>query len=338
MKRVTIKDIANRVGVSASTVSRALSGDPFVNSETRERILSMADKMGYKRNPIAANFRTGRSYIIGVVVPELLSPFNAEICRGVQRVARSNGFTVMIASSEESCEREREHLKNLMNAPIDGLLISSVDGETNLDAIRAIQASGVPVVFYDREPLRDRDQEFSSVVTQDRDKAAFMTEHLLSIGGNRIVHLRGPRSIAKYNHIYSGYCDTLKKEGVELEENLVIDVETTVDAGRRAADRLLDAGMKFDAVFASGDLQAIGMMNRLRERGVKVPEEVAVAGFSGSPLSRVIYPSLTTVEPELNEMGSHAAELLLTLIKNPRQKPRTLTVGANIRLRESSRG
>lgn len=335
MKRVTIKDIANELGLSVSTVSRALSGDTLVRPETRRDVTETAERLGYRRNPMAAHLRSGKSFIIGVVVPELLSPVSAEICRGIQKVARANGFTIIITSSEEDAAHELENIRSLSGASIDGLLISSVDGTSNLDELRKLEAEGVPVVFFDRCP-HCVGEEFSSVTSKDRNKAFYLVEHLLLSGRKRVVHLCGGRSVAKYRDIFKAYREALEKYRIQPDMSLVMELDATVESGREAADRLLDSGVDFDAVFACSDLAAIGFMNRLRERGRTVPDQIAVAGFGGSPLSNMIYPSLTTVEPDLTEMGRCAAEVLFRRIKNNDAPRETHTVGAKIRLRLSS--
>lgn len=332
---MTIKDIANDVGLSVSTVSRALSGDPLVRPETRRDVLASSERLGYRRNALAAHLRSGKSFIIGVIVPELLSPVSVEICRGIQNVARESGFTLIIKSSEEDTSRELENIHNLIASSVDGLLVSSVDGTTNLDTLRSLQADGVPVVFFDRQPCFS-EGEFSTVVSRDGNKAFYLVEHLLLTGRRKVVHLCGGRSVAKYRDIYRAYREALDKYRIKHDRNLVVELDSTVEAGRAAADRLLDSGVAFDAVFACNDLPAIGFMNRLRERGHSVPEQIAVAGFGGSPLSNVVYPPLTTVEPELNEMGRVAAEQLLAEITNHNAPRTTHTVGAKLRLRMSS--
>lgn len=335
MKRVTIKDIANDLGLSVSTVSRALSGDALVRPETRRDVREAAKRLGYRRNPMAANLRSGKSFMIGVIVNELLTPASAEICRGIQNVARANGFNIIILSSEEDAAHEMENISNLTNSAVDGLLISSADGISNLEALRDLQASGVPVIFFDRRP-NVADGEFSSVTAPYGNKAFFLVEHLLQSGRRRIVHLCGGRSVEKYRDIHKAYNEALRKYRIDPDPKLILELGSTVKAGREAADRLLDSGVEFDAVFACSDLAAIGFMNRLMERGCRVPEQIAVAGFGGSPLSNVIYPSLTTVEPDLTEMGRCAAELLLDKIKNQDSPHESRTVGAKIRLRHSS--
>lgn len=341
MKRITIKDIALRLGVSASTVSRALGGDPHISAETRELVVSTARQLGYRRNPYAASLRHGSAvtHTVGVLVPELISPFFTSICIGMQDVLCPEGFTVIVAPSDEDPAKELFNIGSMRGARVDGILISITDPHRSMPELATLREEGIPVVFFDRHPAEFSSapgEDFPAVVVQDRLKAFFLTEHLIRSGCSRIVHLPGPESIHKYREIRRGYAEALDKFGLHSPLCPVPAPVLTVEAGAAAADALLDSGVDFDAVFACDDLPAIGLMNRLRERGYDVPDRIAVAGFAGSPLSDILFPPLTTVEPALEQMGHKAARMLLALMDSKEVPPESLTVDADIKVRSSS--
>lgn len=344
MKRITIKDIAVRLGISASTVSRALGGDPHISAETKELVCTTARQLGYRRNAYAASLRRGSavSHTVGVLVPELITPFFTHICIGMQDVLCPEGFTVIVASSDEDASKELENIKTMMEAGVDGIIVSLTDPLSGMPELTRLREEGLPVVFFDRHPaesLADNAAGFPAITVQDRSKSFFLTEHLIRAGRRRIAHLPGPQTIHKYKEIYRGYREALDKFGLPFIPTLMLAPGLTVEAGINGADKLIDGHAEPDAVFACAELPAIGLMNRFREKGYDVPRDIAVAGFSGSPLSSIVFPSLTTVEPSLEEMGHKAARTLLSLLRSNDPPPTdALTVEASIRLRSSSAG
>ncbi len=333
MKHVTIKDIAKYLALSVSTVSRALTDDKNIRKETKDKVLDAAIKLGYKPNPVATNLKYGRTNTVGVIVPEMFTPFAAQVIEGIQRTLYPKGLKVIIAQSNENSETELENLQTMERFMVDGLIICLCHYSANAEKYRQLQADGLPIVFYDRIP---DDSEASKVVINDYTKSFFMVEHLVRSGRKRIVHLHAPDYILNSHERYKGYQDALQKFNIAYDKNLVIKTGMAIDDGKRAAEKLLKSKLSFDAIFAFTDTLAIGAMNYLREQSVKIPEDVAVAGFSGTVLSTVVYPRLTTVEQPLEIMGQTAAELILEKIKDPDAPNRTVVLDAEIRLREST--
>lgn len=334
MKRTTIKDVAAYLHYSVSTVSRALSDDKYVHPETRKRVLEAAEKLGYRRNHIASRLRTGLYGTIGVVVNEMLTPFAASVIEGIQNVMHEHNIQVLIANSHDNPELERRNLLNMENSMVDGLIVGPCATTENNEAFLRLQEKGLPLVFFSRSV---RGLRVPRVVVNDYSKAFFLMDHFLHSGRRRIVHIRGPHALTNFDDIYKAYQDAHAKYGLAVDRELVITSDVSVNDGRRTAMFLLDSGLEFDAVFACNDLLAIGVMNTLRDNKVSVPEDVAVAGFSGSPLSQLVYPALTTVEPELFDMGEKAARLLLQMIQlSCVEADTTIIVDARIQLRGSS--
>ncbi len=334
MKHVTIKDIARYLSISVSTVSRALMDDRNVRKETREKVLEAARILGYKPNPVATNLKYGHTNTVGVIVPEMVTPFASTVINGIRSVLYGNGIKVIVADSGEDPDRERENLRLMEHFMVDGIIVSMCSYKKNKeDYIRLLEAD-LPMVFYDRIP---HGLEVPQVIVDDYRKSFFLVEKMILGGRKRIVHIQGPDDIYNSVERARGYRDALAKYKIPYDEDtMVIKAGMTFEAGAEVADRLVGSGIQFDAVFAFTDTLAIGVMNRLRELGKKIPEEVAVASFSGTELSTIVYPKLTTVEPPLLQMGEKAAELILEKIKNPACPNRTEVVNAEIRMRESS--
>lgn len=335
MKHVTIKDIAQHLSISVSTVSRALVDDKNIRKETKEKVLETAKELGYKPNPVATNLKFGHTNTVGVIVPEMVTPFASEVINGIQEVLYANGIKVIIAESGEDAEKERENLQLMERFMVDGIIISLCSYKKNRDEYLRLQQAEMPMVFYDRIP---HGLEVPQVIVDDYMKSFFLTERLIRSGRKRIVHLQGPDDV--YNSIerFRGYKDALAKFKIPLDDDMLLKSGLTFEAGKRAADNLIEKGIAFDAIFAFTDTLAIGAMNRLREAGKKIPEEVAVASFSGTELSTIVYPPLTTVEPPLHQMGKNAAELILEKIKDPSSPNRSIVLNAEIKMRTSTEG
>lgn len=290
MKRVTIKDIASHLCLSVSTVSRALADDKNIRKETKEKIFAAARELGYARNVIAANLRTGRSHTVGVLVDQMVSPYAARIIKGINRVMREHGIYVVTCDADNDPSIERDYLNMVKSSFFDGLIIAHCNNADNSGLFKELNDKGLPMVFL-RSSLDGLDAPV--VCVNSYDKGFFLVELQLSAGVDML-------------------------------------------SGREVADRLIDSGVDFDAVFAINEIVAIGVMNRLMERGVKVPDDVSVAAFTGSMLSEMVYPSMTSVEAPLEDMGRRAAELLVDMINHPGVRHSGIIIDARIRIRQSS--
>lgn len=333
MKHVTIKDIARSLCISVSTVSRALTDDKNIRRETREAVLREAERLGYRRNPVAMNLKMGRTNTIGVIVPEMHTPYASQVVAGIQSVLYKNNQKVMIAESDESPLRERESLQMMEEFMVDGLIVSLCSYKQNVDVYRRLAAAGMAIVFYDRIPhgLDDMPQ----VMVDDNNDSYFMAEHLIRLGRRRIAYLYGLDDVYNAVERERGYREAMEKFHV-YDPQLVVRTGMTFADGAAAVDDLERRGIEFDAVFAFTDTLAIGAMNRLRELGRRIPEDVAVAGFSGTELSTIVYPKLTTVEPPLTEMGQRAAELVLEKVRNPEVENRKIVLRTEMKCRAST--
>ena len=333
MKHITIKDIARSLCISVSTVSRALTDDKNIRRETREAVLREAERLGYRRNPVAMNLKMGRTNTIGVIVPEMHTPYASQVIAGIQSVLYKNGQKVMIAESDENPERERENLQMMEDFMVDGMIVSLCSWRKNADVYRRLADSGMAIVFYDRLPhgLDGMPQ----VVVDDNNDSYFMTEHLIRLGRHRIAYLYGPDDVYNTVERGRGYREAMEKFHI-YDPQLIVKTGMTFADGAAAIDRLISDGTEFDAVYAFTDTLAIGAMNRLREHGRRVPDDVAVAGFSGTELSTIVHPQLTTVEPPLGEMGQRAAEMVLEKVNHPDAENRRVMLRTQMKCRAST--
>lgn len=333
MKRATIKDIAKHLTISVSTVSRALNDDKNIRSETRQRVLEAAKELGYQPNPIATNLKFGKTNTVGVIVPEMTTPFASQVIGGVQEVLTQHGIKVIIAESHESWEQERENIETMKRFMVDGILVSLCDYIKNREIYLQLIDKGMPIIFFDRIPHK---MNVSQVIVDDYIKSFFLTEHLLRSGYKRIVHLEGPAYVHNSVERTNGYKAAIKKFNADNSPELIIRGGLSFADGASAVDKLLADGVQFDALFAFTDTLAIGAMNRLREVGVSVPDQVAVASFSGTVLATIVNPPLTSVEPPLRQMGHHAATLIVEKINHPSSPIRSIVLDAEIVLRSST--
>lgn len=313
--QVTIIDIANELGISKSTVSRALRGHTDIHEGTRKMILDLAQQLEYQPNPLANALLKSRTNIVGILVPEFRHYFFPTVIMGAQEILSKAGYNVMICQSDESYETEVANVKALMNSRVDGLLVSVTTQTNNVDHFRTVLRKEVPLVFFNRvRPELDTPQ----VIVDDYAGAFQAVEHLIQQGYRRIAHLAGPVSLLVSRLRMKGYLDALQKHGLPVDNELIIHYDLTEEKARIYANYLLSLAQPPDAIFAINDPTAIEIMLVAKSRGVKIPQELGIVGFSNDPISAIIEPPLTTVEQPVWEMGRQAARILLEQMENPR--------------------
>lgn len=332
MKHVTIKDIARSLCISVSTVSRALTDDKNIRKETRDMVVEEAKRLGYKRNPVAMNLKMGRTNTIGVIVPEMHTPYASQVISGMQEILYKKNQKVMIAESDEKPERELENLKMMEQFMVDGLIVSLCSYRKNIEMYQQLEEAGMAVVFYDRIPYG---MDVSQVLVEDNVDSYFMVEHLIRLGRKRIAYIQGPDDIYNAYQRGLGYREAMEKFRL-FDPSLIVKTGMTFKDGADAIDRLIYNKVDFDSVFAFTDTLAIGAQNRLRALGKRVPEDIFVASFSGTELSTIVSPRITTMEPPLEEMGRKAAELVMEKINNPETENKMIVLKTTMRCREST--
>ncbi len=336
--QVTIKDIARELGISPSTVSRALKDHPDISSETKKAVNALAEKLNYQPNIVALSLRQKKTNTIGVIIPELVHFFFSTVISGVEDVAYQAGYSVILAQSNESFEREKTDIKALFNSRVDGMLISLSRETNNFDHIESIISKGVPIVFYDRMYTNPNT---SKVIVDDYIGAKEAVEHLIDQGYKRIAHLEGAPGLMISIDRKRGYEDALKAHGMEVKEAMIERCpEGSQEDGKRTALKLLAMANPPDAFFANNDPMAIGAMMAIKERKLRIPQDVGIVGFSNWSLGALIEPTLTTVDQPGFEMGQEAARLLIRQIevgdKDQEPQPETKVLKTKLIVRESS--
>ncbi|KAA2243309.1 LacI family transcriptional regulator [Chitinophaga agrisoli] len=310
MKRhqVTIVDIAKQLNLSKSTVSRALTGHPSVHAATRQAVLELAEQLDYQRNMLAISLITNKTNTIGIIVPEFSSSFFPNVIIGAQEIASKAGYNTVICQSNETYETEVANTKVMLANQVDGLLVSITKETKNFDHLKVFQRKGIPIVFFNR--VCD-DMDVPKVIVDDFDGAYRAVTHLIESGRKRIAHLSGPPALKISEKRLNGYKAALRKNNIELDEELVIPYDLSLEKVPIYVNHLLNLDNPPDAIFAINDPTAIEIIQVIKKRGLKVPKDIAVVGFSNDYASGLIDPALTTVSQPVKEMGKTAAQLLL---------------------------
>jgi len=313
-QKTTIYDIAKRLDITAATVSRALNNNPKISEATRKLVLDTAAKMNYKQNRLAQSLRSGKSNNVGVIVPRIDSNFFASVIRGIEEELHPEGYHVIICQTHEDEKREIENITTLLNAQVDGILmsISNVSKE-NDPIIKHVVDKNVPLIFFDRKKKMDG---VSSVTIDDFEGGYLATKNLIDAGCTRIAHFSGDRSLEIYENRFKGYEQALKDFGLEWNPDYVIQTKSNVDAGRNAVTKLLSLPNPPNAIFSSSDFAALGAIQELKENGIKIPEDFCVFGFGNEPFTRFLELSISSVDQSPLEMGRMAAKVFLEQINN----------------------
>jgi LacI family transcriptional regulator len=310
--QITIKDIARELGISPSTVSRALKDHPDISKDTKKAVNELADKLNYQPNIVALNLRQKKTNTIGVIIPEVVHFFFSTVISGIEDVAYSAGYNVILAQSNESYPREVAHVKALFNSRVDGMLLSLSRETTNFDHVESIISKGVPIVFYDR---MYNSPTSSKVIVDDYAGAKEAVNHLIEQGCKRIAHIMGaPNLIISIDRL-RGYKDALKENKMEVKEELILNSDSgTFEEGKSLTQKLLSSKIGVDAIFCNNDPLAMGAMVAIKEKGLKIPQDIAVVGFSNWFFGELMDPALTTIDQPGFEMGQEAARLLIRQI------------------------
>jgi len=331
---VTIKDIARELKISPSTVSRALKDHPDISDDTKKAVNDLAKKLNYRPNAVALSLKQKRSNTIGVIIPEIVHYFFSSVISGIEDVAYEAGFNVIICQSNEKFEREVTNTNTLLSNRVDGVLVSISKETENFDHFYNLRDNAVPMVFYDRiVPGLFADQ----VIIDDLDAAYRGTRHMIDSGRKHIAHFAGPQKLLIGQLRKEGYIKALRESGLPIDEDLIIEADS-FEKARMAIMKLLNQNKKVDGVFAVNDLTAIGAMQTLQKRGIKIPDDIAIVGFSDGRFSGITDPTLTSVDQHGYEMGTTATEMLLKRITSEDNNYpfETKVLNANLIVRGSS--
>ena len=307
-----IVDVARRAGVSTASVSRVLNGNYPVSDGVRQRVLEAVRELGYVANAHARALLTSTSGIVGVILHDVSDPYFAEIVRGVQEVAGREDRLVVICNSQREPAREITYVEMLRAHRVDAVIMAGghIEDDEYVVALREqalqLRAQGSRLVLCGRHPVRA-----DAVVPDNTAGAARLVRHLLALGHRRIVHVSGPPGLSTTRDRVDGYLGALASYGLDADTRLIVAGDFSREGGHAATGRLLDSGVEVTAIFAGNDLAAVGVVTALHERGLRVPEDVSVAGFDDVPVASDVTPALTTVRVPMAEMGRQSMRLAL---------------------------
>lgn len=335
---ITIKDIAKALGLSTSTISRALRGSHEISQETKRMVMEYAERFNYRPNPIALSLKERRSRSIGVVVCEIANNFFSQAINGIESIAYNRGYHVIISQSHESYDREIVNAEHLSSRSVDGLLVSLSTETDNVDHFKKLHEKGLPIVFFDR--VTDEINTFK--VVADNYKGSYdAIVHLIRSGFKRIAHLASSPHLSISVERMEGYKAALTDNNIPINDSYI---KHTNHGGMIIAEiedaikDLMQMKQRPDAIFCAGDRLTISCLTALKELGIKIPTDIGVVGFTNSALVALIEPSLTAVKQPAFEMGQIATELLIKLIeaKRPITEFETVVLQTELIVRNST--
>ncbi len=331
---VTLRDIAKELKLSISTVCKALNKSQKVNTETRKAVINMANKLGYAPNQIAQSLQSSKTHRLGVVVPNLVSNFFAATISGMQDIAAGQGYNLIICQSNESYLKEQKVVQTLMASQVDGLMLSLSCETASYQHLQAVISRGIPLLLFDR--VCDA-VNTSKVTVDDYDGAYQATRHLIEQGFRRIAHVSGPDHLSISKKRLAGYLHALRTHGIAVQEELICHTNFTKDDVVLRTNAMLDLLDRPDAIFAISDPVATEVMQVVKARGMQIPKDIALVGFTNIPEAALLEPSLTTIAQPAYQMGKIAAIHILNQIQQPTRKlTQSIRLKTKLLVRESS--
>ena len=332
--QTTISDVAKALGVASSTVSRALNGHTDISPTTRQAILEVARQLDYQPSLLAQSLKRSETHTIGVIIPDIERPFFATAVSGIQQVAAEEGYRVTICQSKESYQMEVSNVQALIASRVDGLLICHSRETENFNHVKEDACRGIPVVHFDR--VCD-EVNSAKVILDDWDGAFAVTEHLIQEGCQRIAILAGPESLLISKNRKAGYLSALRKHGLPVKDEYQAHINFRTESAVAALDAWLALPEPPDAIFAINYTNAIDLIQSLKQRGLHVPEDIAVVGFGDEFMASMIEPGLTTVNLHPYRIGQQAARLFLEQVRQKEDfQPRTFVISGDLVIRKSS--
>jgi LacI family transcriptional regulator len=334
-KDVTIYDIAQKLALSSTTISRGLNNHAAINKNTRKKIHETAKQLGYRHNNFASSLRKQKTNTIGVIIHELNSNFITSVLRGIEKVTAENGYDLLIAHSSESFEKEAANSLNLFHKRVDGLLASLAFDSEGLDHFRHFEEKGIPVIFFDRV---EENIESTKVIIDNCKCGYQATQHLIEQGCKRIVLVTASLKRNVYAQRYKGYKDALYDNKIKLDDKLVIVKDLSEQSSIEAAHEILKMKPLPDGAFITNDFSAAVCMQTLKENGVRIPQDIAIVGFNNDTICKLIEPQLSTIRYPGNDMGEIAARSLINHLKgiSDIKQTNTIVVRSELIIRKSS--
>ena len=334
-KEITIYDIAEHLKISTATVSRGLKDHPAISQKTKKRILDAAKEMGYQTNPFASNLRRQKTNTIGVIVPRLNSSFMSDALSGMEKVANSSGYNLIITQSLETEKKEILNALTLFHNRVDALVVSLSYDTKSFAHFEPFLKKKIPVLFFDRIYAN---KEFSTIVIDNYKAAYEITTHLISQGCKNLLHVTGNLLRNVYLDRFEGFKKALSDNNIPFKEDFLFVNNLTPEDGKEVAQRILKMNTKPDGVFVSSDLCAANIMLELKKNGIKIPSDIAFAGFNNDPYSRLVEPGLTTINYRGFEIGELAIKIMINQLNHIQNMTMTqnIVLGHELIIRQSS--
>ncbi|MEL6917117.1 MAG: LacI family DNA-binding transcriptional regulator [Bacteroidota bacterium] len=303
-----IKDIAEITGLSLATVSRVFNNSPLVSPKTKQKVLEAAKKLDYQPNIIAAALRSGKSRIIGVIVPEVNNHFFSNIINGIEQKANEHGYSIIIGQSHESAENEKKALLSFIQLKVDGILLSLSKETVDFSPFTKLRENKIPTVFFDRVP--DMEQ-INLVVLDDKEGAFLATQHLIKRGCKHIVHIAGDLNVSIFKKRKDGFIEALQENGRTFLKDHILELTSDMNKDKLALKKLFINHPEIDGIFVFGDESCLHVMNILKTLNIDIPNKVKIIGFGNSEYSALTDPTMSTIDQKSNEMGLLAADIVL---------------------------
>ena len=322
----SIVDIAKALGISPATVSRALNNNPRISEATRQRVKAMATEMGYRHNSMASSLRNRRSNIIGLIVPRISMYFHSFFITALQRQLQAAGYNLMICQSNDSVNLEKELANTLYSARVDALVVSLALYTEDTAHFDGFLQQGIPLVFYDRVPMMGGTPAY--IVKGDDYRGGLLAgNHLMQAGARRIAYISGPQTCSIYRERTQGFTDALEKEGVSMRDEWVYHQELNAENAWSSLRRIFDGAEQPDGLFAANDTTAIAAVEFARERGIRIPDDLKIIGYSNDPRAAIISPPITSIEQYPNAMADKVAQTLIGALQGSPGRPNTTKLG-----------
>lgn len=335
---VTIYDLAKKLNLATSTISRALNGHYSISQPTIEKVKKTATVMGYRPNNLAASLRNKKTKTIGVLIPTIAQPFLSSLISGVERTAQEVGYNVVIMQSHDSYNEELNLIQSLYSSRVSGVICCLAMETKDTEHFKIFTDNNIPLVFVDRVPKRANTHR----VMIDNYAAGYKaTKHLIDQGCKKIAHIT---RASEFGNIYSerkkGYIDALKEHNILIDNKLIVNLNSVIyEETEAATNKLLNLKNPPDGIFAAGDMLAISAIQCAKKRGIIIPDQLAVIGFNNDPNSRIIEPNLSTISHPAEKMGQASAEIILKSLEQPTiQDIKEITLlNTEVVVRESSK-
>ncbi|MFI1743358.1 LacI family DNA-binding transcriptional regulator [Thalassobellus sediminis] len=338
-KKITIKDVANKLNVSTSTISRALNNHYSISDKTKVLVRKAAEELNYTPNKVAANLRRGKGNSIGVIVPKISTNFMSNCISGIESIAYPAGYNLVICQSNETYKKEIHNVQTLIDSQVAGIIISQSIETKNSDHLQKIIDKNIPLVMFDR--ISDSlDVDF--VVNDDYTATTKAIQHFADQGYKKIAYIGAASHIYVYKNRFNAYIDSLEKLNLESNKAWVFTDVNSKDEAFKVTKRMFDSKDKDqypDAIFCTSGINAVGTILALEELGIKTPEEVGVIGYANDEFSEIIKPSLSSIEQYPKELGENSAKILLDLFKHSASYTKShkkVVITPSLIIRESS--